>query len=166
MSRCIIFKVQKQQINLINCNMKDEWRDTCITRLGDYVGVEGERPPEPTLENMIYINWYEGGNLKGDWFKYNTNTIDGSIFDDFGKENIFLITIDDGFTEIASSAFQNCTRLAYLTIPNSVTSIGDKAFNNVPTNGTLYCNKQWFDDLPDMIKNNLGNVANWNKVWI
>lgn len=98
--------------------------DEQITNLGNVYN--WERPLKP--KNMIYINWYEGENLKGDWFYYDTNTIDDSIFDDFGKENIFLVTIYDGFTEIASSAFQNCTRLAYLSIPDTVTSIGDKAF--------------------------------------
>ena len=47
--------------------------------------------------------------------------------------------IGNGVTSIGSSAFYNCSSLASITIPNSVTSIGWKAFS-----GTA-----WYDNQPD-----------------
>ena len=45
-----------------------------------------------------------------------------------GCTSLKSITIPDSVTEIGSSAFSNCSRLTSITIPNSVTSIGSSAF--------------------------------------
>ena len=45
------------------------------------------------------------------------------------KDLIKSVVINDGVTNIGSSAFSGCTRLTSVAIPNSVTSIGEKAFS-------------------------------------
>ena len=54
------------------------------------------------------------------------SSIDSSIFG--GRSNLTSITIPDSVTSIGFRAFYNCTGLTSVTIPDSVTSIGDDAF--------------------------------------
>ena len=60
-----------------------------------------------------------------------------SIFN--GCSNLATVNIGDNVKIIPSYAFYNCTGLMSITIPDSVTSIGRRAFDN-----TL-----WYDDQPD-----------------
>ena len=46
------------------------------------------------------------------------------------REKIIKATIEDGVTSIGSDAFEYCSCLTSVTIPNSVTSIGDYAFSD------------------------------------
>lgn len=48
----------------------------------------------------------------------------------FACYNFTSVTIPNSVTSIKDSAFQNCKSLTSITIPNSVTSIGDSAFYN------------------------------------
>ena len=47
-----------------------------------------------------------------------------------GLDKVSVITSEmlDGYTRIGEWAFSCCTRLTSVTIPSSVTSIGDRAF--------------------------------------
>jgi hypothetical protein len=47
-----------------------------------------------------------------------------------GCTSLTSITIPDNVTNIGSYAFNSCTSLTSVTIPNSVTSIGGRAFDN------------------------------------
>lgn len=48
------------------------------------------------------------------------------------------VTIEDGITEIPASCFSNCSKITEITIPASVMSIGENAFNtSATTNVTL-----------------------------
>ena len=76
---------------------------------------------------------YSGSNISFtfsfDEFKYFTgvDSIDNSAF---YESNIVSITIPDSVTSIGGRAFYNCTGLTSITIPDSVTSIGGSAFDN------------------------------------
>ena len=70
-----------------------------------------------------------GFTFSFDEFKYFTGVT--SIDDNaFSTSNIVSITIPNSVTSIGNYAFNGCSGLTSITIPNSVTSIGDYAFNN------------------------------------
>ena len=54
-------------------------------------------------------------------------TIDSYAFN--GCSNLISIDIPNGVTNIGYSAFYNCSSLTSITIPNGVTSIGNNAFS-------------------------------------
>ena len=59
---------------------------------------------------------------------YNVTSIGDYAFE--GCTGLTSIDIPDGVTSIGIAAFNNCKGLTSVTIPNSVTSIGNNAFNN------------------------------------
>ena len=59
--------------------------------------------------------------------EYSVNSIAESAFE--GCSSLGSITIPDRVTRIGESAFEGCSSLTAITIPNSVTSIGVHAFN-------------------------------------
>lgn len=54
-------------------------------------------------------------------------------------KSVEKVTIEEGVREIGRAAFFRCSKLNDITIPNSVTSIGDVAFENT----------QWYNNQPD-----------------
>ena len=79
----------------------------------------------------------------------------------YGCSGLTSITIPNGVTSIDDNAFHSCSNLTSVEIPNSVTSIGSYAFSNVPTEGTLICDDDWYNNLSSENINNLGNVYYW-----
>lgn len=67
-----------------------------------------------------------------DGVKYSVTSIGYSAFGDPGYYNVFhnlkSVSIPNSVTSIGDRAFYNCTGLTDITIPNSVTSIGQSAF--------------------------------------
>ncbi|MCB6003057.1 leucine-rich repeat domain-containing protein, partial [Flavobacterium psychrophilum] len=49
------------------------------------------------------------------------------------------VTIPNSVTTIGDGSFARCSGLTSVTIPNSVTSIGDYAFNSCPSLTTINC---------------------------
>ena len=64
-----------------------------------------------------------------DEFKYFTG-VTSIVKDAFYGSNIVSITIPDSVTSIGGRAFYNCSSLTSITIPDSVTSIEKNAFKN------------------------------------
>ena len=62
-----------------------------------------------------------------DGFAYNVNNINDSAFD--GCTNLTSVTIPNNVTSIGASAFKGCTSLTNFIIPESVTFIGNQAFD-------------------------------------
>ena len=60
--------------------------------------------------------------------EYSVTGIDGGAFQDC--TGLTSVTIPNSVTIIGYGAFEGCTGLTSVTIGNSVTSIGDYAFNN------------------------------------
>ena len=77
------------------------------------------------------LRWYltDNGVLtisgKGKMYDYSFNNRAP-----WSKSDIKRIIIGDGVTTIGEFAFNNCSTLTSVTIPNSVTEIGDNAFTN------------------------------------
>ncbi|MCB5981951.1 leucine-rich repeat domain-containing protein, partial [Flavobacterium psychrophilum] len=49
------------------------------------------------------------------------------------------VTIPNSVTTIGDGSFARCSGLTSVTIPNSVTSIGDNAFHSCPSLTTINC---------------------------
>ena len=49
----------------------------------------------------------------------------------FGESSLRYLVIDEGVTEIGAGAFAGCTDLESVTLPQSLTTIGDEAFHNL-----------------------------------
>lgn len=71
------------------------------------------------------------------------------------KSTIKCVFIPDSVTSIGEKAFSDCTGLTSITIPNSVTSIGDRAFNGCtglksagPIGGGYNIEFAWTDKFP------------------
>ena len=102
-----------------------------------------------TIENKITPGLFTQTNLKSIILPQNITSIDGmyywyvyltgsDLFDDFDglesdcigafPEGLTSITIPNSVTSIGNYAFNYCSGLTSITIPNSVTSIGEGAF--------------------------------------
>ncbi len=81
---------------------------------------------------VLYIGKYlieAKGSISGSYsIKAGTKVIAGSAF--MNCTNLASVTIPDSVTSIDNFAFYNCTSLTSVTIPDSVTSIGYAAFSN------------------------------------
>ena len=68
---------------------------------------------------------------------YRVTSIGGSAFNDCSS--LTSIVLPEGVTSIGGSAFNDCSSLSSITIPESVTSIGVRAFDGTP----------WYNNQPD-----------------
>lgn len=114
-----------------------------------------------TIDNNAF-----GGcsNLESVVLSANLGSISDHLFDLCSKLN--NIVIPNKISTIGEYAFNFCESLNNITIPNSIIAIGEKAFSNCPESGTLRCNQEWFNNLSEENRTNLGNLANWTKEWI
>ena len=85
-------------------------------------------------DGLVYVGKfaykYKGKMPQGMSIEIDEGTLGivGGAF--FGYSGLTTITIPNSVTTIGDRAFENCSGLTSVTIPNSVTSIGDLAFSN------------------------------------
>ena len=83
------------------------------------------------------INIPETVTYNGDGQTYTVTSIGYSAFN--GCSGLTSITIPNSVTSIENSAFYGCSGLTSITIPNSVTSIGSGAFKGCSELTDVYC---------------------------
>ena len=89
-------------------------------------------------KSVVYDNVYEAGNTVTGELIIPSKVNDGTNFyivteiGEYGfcKNAVTSVTIPNSVTSIGQYAFANCSSLASVSIPNSVTSIGEYAFYN------------------------------------
>ena len=107
-----------------------------IVKEGDYTFV--------TLDEVNYLLGYKGDETDitlPENYNGENYVIKGYAFHE--DNNITSVTIPNSVTSIGDYAFSNCTGLTSVTIPNSVTSIGDSAF--------YYCDSLVSVTIPDSV---------------
>jgi hypothetical protein len=63
--------------------------------------------------------------------------VDGSAF--YDCSSLISVTIPKSVTSIGNKAFKGCSRLTSITIESGVTSIGEKSFSQCPELKDVYC---------------------------
>ena len=121
------------------------------TKNANYVSVNGVLYNKDKTTIMCYPAGKKDKNYK---IIDSVTEIDRSAFEDC--TSLTSITMPDGVTVIGYSAFSGCTSLTSITIPNSVTSIGGNAFSNTAllenqTTSEKYVGK-WVIDCDDDAK--------------
>ena len=82
---------------------------------------------------IVYIQrvLYDGGETSGEiTLKDNTISITSNAFN--GCTGLTKVTMPQGLKYIGSSAFNGCTALSSIVVPNSVESIGENTFTSTP----------------------------------
>ena len=141
---------------------------------GGFGGPDGSEPPGATEAPAGEVTWsYDNGVL----------TISGTgRMEDYditpwyeNRNNIIEVVIEYGVTSIGSAAFCDCHFLTGVTIPNSVTRIGDEAFRGcnfnltsvtIPDSVTSIGNGAFYDcdSLIDVYYG--GSADQWNRIEI
>ena len=109
------------------------------------------KPTNPTKSGYAFVGWYKNSSLTTEW-NFNSNTVTNNIvlyakwqedkfwnFDYTSNSSLCVInnvkdktvteiTIPNGVTHIASSAFKDCVNLKKIVVPDSVVSIENGAF--------------------------------------
>ena len=114
------------------------------TKQGNIKGDKGEDAETPTQEGTIGLDFYplddgtvgvragkasELSNvvIPSTYMGYTVSTILSKAFNSCSK--LKTISIPDTITSIENEAFYNCSSLTSISIPNNVTSIGNSAFS-------------------------------------
>lgn len=79
-----------------------------------------------TVNDVIGERFFSDVNLEVAYLPTNAIKIDKEAFADMPLK---LVTIPASITSIGNSAFLNCSDIKFLTIPNSVLNVGDEAFS-------------------------------------
>lgn len=80
--------------------------------------------------------------------------------------NISSVNFGDSLISIGDNAFEYCDRITSMRFPSTLETIGNNCFDNLGTEGIIYCNEDWYNNLSQENIINLGNAYNWEKVWI
>ena len=111
----------------------------CIGIFAENVKVDGIYYGLNTTDNTAAVTYYSGFSYSGDIVIPESINYSGSSYNvtsirEYAFQNctgLTSITIPNSVTSIGGSAFGECTGLTSVTIPNSVTSINQSAFYHV-----------------------------------
>lgn len=103
----------------------------------EYTATESLEGYEPCEISYIFHE-YDSSSGKG-LFVYDSEPKEIMDYAFEGCTLLTSVTIPDSITSIGEGAFYNCNSLTSITIPNNVTSIGDFAFRNCSSLTTIYC---------------------------
>lgn len=92
-----------------------------------------------------------GDNVFSGCSNINKAVVDSEIYLSFimGMKSLKEVILTDNVTSIGEHAFEECSNLTSITIPNSVTSIGGSAFIN--------CNNLTYVNIPNSVK----SIGSW-----
>jgi hypothetical protein len=98
----------------------------------DFVTMRDNMPALAVLDiSAVTITAYNGSNGTCGDTSYPTNAIpEYSFYTNNGKTTLQSVTLPNSVTAIGDNAFNDCTGLTNVTIPDAVTAIGNYAFNN------------------------------------
>ena len=83
----------------------------------------------------------------GLFYHLNANSCVSAIYKYNGCKSLQSVTIPDSVTSIGNSVFEDCSSLQSVTIPDSVTSIGDGAFADCSSLQSVIISHQTYDRL-------------------
>ncbi len=106
---------------LVACNNSNENETTGVSQIGDYLQVSFDENTESYTIVKCARNATDV-ELPSEYNGYPIKSIKYSAF--YGCRKLISITIPDGITSIGERAFGYCTSLANITISDSVESIG------------------------------------------
>ncbi|OFX79139.1 MAG: hypothetical protein A2X12_03780, partial [Bacteroidetes bacterium GWE2_29_8] len=97
---------------------------------GIYYNITSTNTVEVTYDASIYIPTYHGGVVIPSSVIYNSKNYSVTSIgkNAFNSCHLNAVTIPNSVTSIGNSAFYGCSYISSITIPNSVTSIGVSAF--------------------------------------
>ena len=100
-------------------------KEGSVAKITDSHGVVWWEKKSSSTEGLSMLVRYKDGTEKK---LYNLTSIDKITVSN--KANAVSVDIYDGVTTIGDDAFSGCTSLSSVTMPNSVTSLGNYTFYN------------------------------------